>query len=52
VAFRGDAVGAPTPLLRARAVLENGGNAHVTVGKTTPEPMYESGERLRRWTLI
>jgi hypothetical protein len=52
VAFRDDVMGAPTPLLRAQAVLENDGNAHVTVGKTTPGPMYESGERLQSWTLI
>jgi hypothetical protein len=52
VAFRDDAVGAPTPLPRARVVLENDGNTHVTAGKTRPGQMYESGERLRSWTLI
>jgi hypothetical protein len=43
VAFRGDG---------ARPVLENDGNARVTVGKTAPGPVYESGERLRSWALI
>jgi hypothetical protein len=38
VAFQDDAV-APTPLPRARAVLENDGNAHATVRKTRPGPM-------------
>jgi hypothetical protein len=47
VAFRVDAVGAPSPLLRARAVLQNDGNTHVTVGRTTPGPMYEIKERPR-----
>jgi hypothetical protein len=52
VAFRDDAVVAPTPLLRARVVQENDGNAHVTVGKTTARSMDESGERLPSWRLI
>jgi hypothetical protein len=51
VAFRNDAVGAPTPLLRARAVLENDGNAHAKVGETRLGSIRESGERLRSWTL-
>ena len=50
VAFRNDAVGAPTTLLRARAALENDGSAHVTVGKTRPGSMYESVKRLRSRT--
>jgi len=52
VAFRDDAVGALTPFLRARVVLENDGHAHVTVGKMRQGPVYESGERLRSWTRI
>jgi hypothetical protein len=38
VAFQDDAV-APTPLPRARVVLENDGNAHATVRRTRPGPM-------------
>ena len=49
VAFQDDAV-APTPFLRARVVLENDGNAHITVRKTRPGLMYESGKRVRSWT--
>jgi len=41
-----NAVGIPTPLVRARAVPENDGNAHITFEKTWPGSMYEIGERL------
>jgi len=34
----------PTPLVRARVVSGYDINAYITDVKTTPEPMYESGE--------
>jgi hypothetical protein len=53
VVIRDDAVSEPTPALRARGILENDGNAHITdeKGKTSPGPMFESGEKLRSRTL-
>jgi len=44
-----NAVGIPTPLVRARAVPENDGNAHITFEKTWLGSMYEIGERLLSW---